>query len=111
MRLLFVGLMMLATYAGGAAAYTYAGLGTGSCRGWTEARRLDRASIPYEQWVLGFLSGVVDTRFANFDPFTTTDAAMVLAWIDRHCRLNPADTIVIATRTFIVEEIRRTPGR
>jgi hypothetical protein len=88
---------------------TIAGEGRLSCGAWTEARRIQvnnaDAAWGYEQWVLGFLSGVAPdlsgpTR--DFDPLNGLDVPGVLGWFDQYCRDHPLEVLYLAARAFVL---------
>jgi hypothetical protein len=81
------------------------GLGVLSCGTWTDARR-DRQAFGYEQWVLGFLSGIGYTGWMNYNPLNGLDANAVLAWIDNFCQAHPLDRISTAASLFVFEHPR-----
>lgn len=108
MRLLIVGLLMVAASASEASAYTYAGLGTHSCGAWTASRK-GSYGTPYQQWVLGYLSAVA--AWSPHDSMKHTDSEGVWAWMDRHCWANPTIYVNDAARAFVLEEDQRTRGR
>jgi hypothetical protein len=83
-----------------AAEFQEIGLGLSSCASWTEARsdQAKLASDMYQQWVVGFLSGVGYTGIAN--PLLGMDADGVWAWVDNHCRGHPIDKIADAAKAF-----------
>lgn len=76
------------------------GSGLTSCGGWTAARR-DRQAGGYEQWIVGFLSGIGyqgDIEGAN--PLNGLDAYAVWAWTDNYCAAHPLETIFEAATAF-----------
>jgi hypothetical protein len=87
------------TLTGSAEAYTVAGLGTASCGTWTAARR-DRNAWGFEQWALGFLSGIGYAGAAQDDPLYGTDADGVWGWFDNYCRAHPVVTLSNAAKAF-----------
>ena len=76
------------------------GLGMGSCGTWTKVRH-DHLAFAYEQWGLGYLSGVGDVHVAKLDPLQGTDADGVWAWVDNYCQGHPLDKIVWAGEAFV----------
>lgn len=82
-----------------AAGFTTGGLGTASCGAWTSARR-DREARGYEQWVLGFLSGIGYAADEEEDPLQGTDSDGVWAWMDNYCQANALAKIVDAGKAF-----------
>ena len=88
----------------GTAKADYSALGTGnsSCGTWmTQRHAAHSGSRPaYEQWVLGFLSGIGYTRENDADPLNGVDAFGVWAWIDNYCQTHPIDHIADAAAAF-----------
>ena len=84
----------------------FLGYGTRSCGTWLAARR-DRQSTAYEQWIIGFMSGIgaANTYLADgrFDPLARTDAQGVWAWIDNFCRANTVDKLSRAGQLLSLE--------
>lgn len=83
----------------------YMGAGTSSCGAWTAARQ-NRLALAYEQWVLGYISGMgegvnaVEGHPFHWDALKGTDAQGVWAWIDNYCRDHPTKDIRDAASTF-----------
>lgn len=82
-----------------------AGLGMGSCGTWTEARRLNK-SEGFEQWTLGFLTGVAAGAGGKFNPLNGIDAHGAIAWIDNYCSSHPLEPISDAAQHFILAHPR-----
>ena len=79
------------------------GLATESCGKWTAVRRDHASAWGYEQWFLGFITGVDYMGHANgLQPMRGTDAAGILAWADNYCREHPLNLIVQAADAFII---------
>jgi hypothetical protein len=97
-RLIIVSLVIAALWAGTANAVTAIGLGMESCGSWTEARRT-RTSFGYEQWVVGFMSGVAGALNDNL--FDGKDAQGVWGWVDSYCRAHPLEMLAVATAELI----------
>jgi hypothetical protein len=76
------------------------GVGSASCGTWLTARR-DRQAAAYEQWVVGFLSGVGAYGSAQQNPLHGVDEESVWAWIDNFCRGNPLKLIIETTTAFV----------
>ena len=77
------------------------GAGTLPCGRWTFVRR-DRTGVGYEQWVLGFLSGISYAGEAAGDnPVNGVDGETVWAWIDTYCQAHPLETIATASAAFV----------
>jgi hypothetical protein len=93
----------------GDAGVTIIGQGTASCGTWTSARR-DREALCYEQWVVGFLSGIGYMGLIgggeNYDPLQRMDADAVWAFVDNYCQANPLKTIKWAAVNFLLEHPR-----
>jgi hypothetical protein len=88
---------------------TLIGLGWGACGTWTARRTARHADpAPYEQWVLGYLSGVAAGSAAldppkRLNPLNGVDAQAVSAWMDNYCRAHPLVTIFYAANAFVRE--------
>lgn len=54
----------------------------------------------YEQWVLGFLSGV-SYAHPDHDPLNGMDAWVVRGWVDNYCHANPAANMADAATAFV----------
>jgi len=97
-------LLILAVFAvapSSAQEYTAIGLGNSSCGSWTAARR-DKVALPYQQWVIGFLSGIGYAKpYAGLDPLKGLDGNAVYAWVDNYCGANPLNDISVAGNSFI----------
>jgi hypothetical protein len=82
------------------------GVGSSSCGSWTASRGGQTTGI-YEQWVVGFLSGVgYEGTGQGDDPLAGVDANGVWAWVDNYCRAHPLDQIVMAAKAFDREHPR-----
>ena len=78
------------------AGYLAIGRGNGSCGAWTTTRRAQQAQ-GYEQWILGFLSGVGwQGAQSGINPLNGLDANGVWAWLDNYCQVHPLDPLVEA---------------
>src|SRR5215472_17482129 len=104
-------LAFLVTGAPGALAQSHmAGRGGQSCGAWTAnspSADLSGIGVLYQQWVLGFLSGVGRTD-PKQDPFTTVPGSDVTGWLDTYCRDHPGARIVDAASAFAHEHHPRT---
>jgi hypothetical protein len=86
--------------------YRMIGLGASSCGTWTANRVRQPNSedtFMYEQWVLGFLSGVgFQGTESDINPLNNlTDAQGVLAWIDNYCHAHPLEDLDDASAAFV----------
>jgi len=80
--------------------YYALGLGNSSCGTWTAARR-ERQAFGFEQWILGFLSGVgFQGGERGIDPLNGVDAQAVWGWTDNYCQAHPLETIALAGAAF-----------
>jgi hypothetical protein len=98
-----LGLMVSIAATAPAVAVKAIGVGLNPCGTWT-ADRTDRGvvTLPVEQWVVGYLSGVA-LWAPNLDPMKGIDAQAVWAWMDYYCRAHPQVTIRDAAEAFIQE--------
>jgi hypothetical protein len=108
-KVLIAAIAAVALLAGSAEADTaLLGLGSSSCGTWTAARNGGNA-WGYEQWVLGFLTGIgsaapnIKALGGTLDPLRGTDYAGVLAWFDNYCRAHPLVDLGIAGWAFVME--------
>jgi hypothetical protein len=76
------------------------GVGTEACASWIVARR-DHQAFGYEQWLLGYLSGVGDVHTARLDPLNGIAVDEIWAWVDHYCQAHPLDHIVRAGEAFV----------
>ena len=86
----------------GETAGPYLTTGPNSCVAWTAARRAGEAeALSYEQWILGFLSGVgFAGNPSGFNPLNGVAALAVLAWVDDYCQAHPLDELATAGAEF-----------
>ena len=91
---------VLVTTGAGEGETVVGGVGTETCASWIVARR-DHQAFGYEQWLLGYLSGVGDVHSARLDPLNGIDVAAVWAWVDVYCAAHPLDHIVRAGEAFV----------
>ncbi len=69
------------------------GVGTAPCEMWTAARKGPRAtSAKYEQWVLGYLSGVAAATRSDF--LSDRSARDIWNALDARCQHAPKDDIM-----------------
>jgi hypothetical protein len=112
-RLLAGAVLILAVSALGVAAQEgkvrILGSGSASCGVWTAARH-DKHAGGFEQWVLGYASGVGSGSHASgrqdVNPLLGVDAQGVLAWIDNYCRDHPLEMVVDAANAFVAAHPR-----
>jgi hypothetical protein len=72
-----------------------------TCETWTANPPFDGGlGLLYEQWMLGFLSGV-SYADPDHDPLNGMDAGAVASWIDDYCRDNRAAHVADAAIAFI----------
>lgn len=76
-----------------------------SCGSWTQERH-DGQNFLYEQWVLGFLSGVGWAGGSNYNPLEGLDYNAVTLWMDNYCKSRPLESIVSALVAFIAAHPR-----
>jgi hypothetical protein len=77
------------------------GLGNQTCSTWTaNPPATSGVGQLYQQWTLGFLSGV---SFADpkHDPLSNLDAATVAVWFEDYCRDNATARLVDAATAFV----------
>jgi hypothetical protein len=88
----------------------FGGLGGSSCGTWTATRheRASGRSWGYEQWILGFLSGVGWEGGGKRDnPLKgVVDLEAVLAWTDNYCQVHSLDRILDAGTAFVAAHPR-----
>jgi hypothetical protein len=80
-------------------AITVIGVGAVSSCGTWETARSSGYSFGYEQWVVGFLSGVAMASGNDF--LSGTDADGIWKWIDRYCAAHPLDMIATAASELL----------
>ena len=74
-------------------------------------RRLGRGTtrppaLGYEQWLLGYLSGVGGVHSAGLDPSNTVSVDAVWTREDAYCEAHPLDHIVRAREAFVDAQLR-----
>ena len=77
------------------------GLGNQTCGTWTaNTVATSGVGLLYQQWALGFLSGV---SFADpdHDPLSGTDAVVVTNWFNDYCRDNATARLADAAGAFV----------
>ncbi|MGA7749616.1 MAG: hypothetical protein WCA63_05665 [Gallionella sp.] len=75
------------------------------CGEWVSTRSTLNAMI-YDYWLIGYLSGVADSKNKNF--LQGTDTASFELWMDNYCQKNPLDTIGDGGHELANELIKRT---
>ena len=82
------------------AEYMITGVGTAPCAQWIAARHSHNAG-GFEQWVVGFLSGVGFAKSnEGVDPLRTMNAEGAWTWIDGYCRDHPIGNVAEAAGAF-----------
>jgi hypothetical protein len=81
------------------------GLGLNRCKVWV-AMRAEQKSNEYEQWVMGYLSGVGYRGPPPAQPKQPPVVDDVFGWMDSHCLGQQAITIGEAAQTFFVTHQR-----
>jgi hypothetical protein len=77
------------------------GLGNQTCATWTaNPPATSGVGQLYQQWALGFLSGV-SFADSNHDPLSNLDAATVSPWFDDYCRDNATAHLADAAIAFV----------
>lgn len=82
-----------------------AGLGINPCRVWVSVRA-DKKATEYEQWVMGYLSGLGYTGPPPPAPRKPPVVEDIFGWMDSHCLGQQAITIGEAAQTFFVTHQR-----
>lgn len=77
------------------------GQGVATCGRWSAVRK-EGTGFGYEQWVVGYLSGVTAATAGKVNPLNNVDADGVWAWFDNYCQRHPLDTIASAAFVFSV---------
>ena len=103
--LMIAAILLLLTCAETVAQNTIYGYGYGnsSCGAWLEARRQNNpASVGMRNWVLGFLTAYnLYGSPGRGDVLHGTDAEGAWAWLDKHCRDNPTESLFNAAERLI----------
>jgi hypothetical protein len=81
------------------APFLVAGLGLAACQEWTAARQAQTAAA-YEQWMIGFVSGV-SAASPGMAPLFRVDAGAVEQWVDGYCQFHPLDKVAAAGAAFV----------
>jgi hypothetical protein len=91
-----------------AADYSDTGFGTHSCSSWTAARATPESGVTatFEQWVLGFISGVEYTYLTEKNkggrnPLRGMDARIIWAMIDHYCEDHPNNGLEVAAGAVV----------
>jgi hypothetical protein len=89
---------------------TIGGLGNSSCGAWTQARKHhdNGDAWGYEQWVVGYLSGVAEWGGKN--PLKNLDFEAVEAWFDQFCQKEPLFRLDEAAMSFVVARSTQPSG-
>jgi len=68
--------------------------GSASCGVWVE-RRAAKTAIPFEFWLLGYLSGVASGTNIEFfkKGGSSLDSQSIELWMDNYCKANPLKRI------------------
>lgn len=81
------------------------GMGNSSCGTWISARPHGSSSwqsLGFEQWVLGFLTGISAMGFmTKLDPLNGVDGEAIWAWMDNYCKAHPLENIGNAAIDFV----------
>jgi hypothetical protein len=109
MRRLLVLTMLTVVLTGNAKADTFTALGL-TCFEWIVARAdrapspMERASVAPEQWIVGFLSGVVAVPAAPAAArvAVASGAEAAWAWVDHYCAGHPGDNLTQAAQAYIL---------
>jgi hypothetical protein len=81
------------------------GIGTSSCTLWSGERGAKK-DFPWDQWLLGFVSGASHVDGGNAPTTDYSDGASVLGWIEDYCRAHPLDQLAQAARAYVVSRSR-----
>jgi hypothetical protein len=81
------------------------GAGISLCGEWTTARA-NHSAQGYEQWVLGFLSGISYMGLGELNPARAADADGIWSWTDTYCRFHPDHDIAKAATAFVATHPR-----
>jgi hypothetical protein len=81
------------------------GVGSASCATWTTVRQSHSAS-DYEQWILGFLSGVSHMALGELSPARAMDAEGIWSWTDGYCQAHAEHDIARAASAFMAAHPR-----
>jgi hypothetical protein len=76
------------------------GLGNQTCATWTANPPVGGIGLLYQQWILGFLSGVSHADPHN-DPLSDIDAGAVTTWLNKYCQDNSTERLVDAATAFV----------
>jgi hypothetical protein len=102
---LFVPFVTLPVHAQRHSVFSARGAGTSLCEEWTTARA-DHSAQGYEQWVLGFLSGISYMGLGELNPARAADANGVWSWTDTYCQVHPDHDIAKAATAFVTAHPR-----
>jgi hypothetical protein len=76
------------------------GLGNQTCATWTANPPVEGIGLLYQQWILGFLSGV-SYADPHGDPLSDIDAGGVTPWLNKYCQDNSTARLVDAATAFV----------
>ncbi len=102
---LFVPFLTLPVHAQRHSVFSARGAGTSLCEEWTTARA-NHSAQGYEQWVLGFLSGISYMGLGELNPARAADADGIWSWTDTYCHVHPDHDIANAATAFIAAHPR-----
>lgn len=102
---LFVPFVTLPVHAQQHSVFSARGAGTSLCEEWTTARA-DHSAQGYEQWVLGFLSGISYMGLGELNPARAADADGIWSWTDTYCQVHPDQDIAKAATAFVAAHPR-----
>jgi hypothetical protein len=80
------------------------GGGHDSCGKWLESKDIPQQRQQYTQWVLGFISGSNWAR--DETQVYPPDVQAVVAFIDRYCKKNPLQRIMVAAVALVIESLQ-----
>jgi hypothetical protein len=95
-----VAAFLILTSAEALAAPRMIGLGNQTCATWTAQPPVEGVGLLYQQWVLGFLSGVSYADPPN-DPLSNIDPGDITLWLNKYCQDNSTVRLVDAAIAFI----------
>ena len=88
------------------------GLGGQSCGAWvtnSPTKNPSGIGLLYEQWVAGFLSGVIYSQPDGSEPIATMGAAAVDQWMDDYCKSSPQAKLAEAAIAFVRQHAKTKP--
>ena len=88
-------------------AATIMGVGiTISCGGWVETRKTPNKTT-FEEWALGYLSGVA--MWSQISPLDGLDPSAVYVWLDNFCQQRPLERFKTALDEFVRQRAAAAP--